>query len=293
MLSTEDILKKVRYIEIKSKGLSRHLFSGEYHSAFKGKGMSFSEVRNYQYGDDVRNLDWNVTARTGAPHVKVFEEERELTLMLMVDVSQSSFFGSQNAEKQAIMIEICAVLAFSASQNNDKVGLLLFSDKVEKFIAPKKGKAHILYLIRTLIGFTPENKGTDLNAALIFFSNIYKKNSICFILSDFDTADYQKNLSISAKRHDVIGIKINDSVEKNLPDVGLLKVIDPESGERLWLNTSDKKVREGYQQHFLQKEKQFDEHFAKSAAQSIKIQTTSSYIHALLAFFKAPRKTHI
>jgi uncharacterized protein (DUF58 family) len=286
LLNTENILKKVRYIEIKSKGLSRHLFSGEYHSAFKGKGMSFSEVRNYQYGDDVRNLDWNVTARTGAPHVKVFEEERELTLMLMVDVSQSSFFGTQNAQKQEIMAEISAVLAFSAAQNNDKVGLLLFSDKVETFIAPKKGKSHILYIIRTLIDFKPQNKSTDLNVALAFFNTILKKSSICFILSDFATSDYQKSLSITSKKHDVIGIKINDPLEEALPDVGLLKINDSESGEIIWLNTSDKKVQKSYKSHFLEQEKLFDENFAKSVAQTIKIKTTSSYIHALLQFFK-------
>jgi uncharacterized protein (DUF58 family) len=284
---TEALLKKVRQIEIKTKGLSRHLFSGEYHSAFKGKGMSFSEVRSYHYGDDVRNLDWNVTARTGAPHIKVFEEERELTLMLLIDVSASSFFGTQNGLKQEIMAEISAVLAFSASQNNDKVGLLLFSDKVEMYIPPKKGKAHILYLIRTLIDYQPKNKGTDFNVGLEFLNKVQKKRSICFVLSDFVSANtYQKNLSITAKRHDVIGIKINDTLETELPNIGLLKVNDPENGEVLWLDTSKDFLRNAYKSSFLKQEKAFEENFSKSGAEIIKIKTTSSYIHALLYFFK-------
>ena len=287
MTRTEELLKKVRQIEIKSKGLSRHLFSGEYHSAFKGRGMSFSEVRSYQYGDDVRNLDWNVTARTGTPHVKVFEEERELTLMLLIDVSASSFFGTQNAFKQEIMAEISAVLAFSASQNNDKVGLLLFSDKVEMYIPPKKGKAHILYIIKTLIHYQPHNKETNLSVTLEFLNNIQKKKSICFVLSDFvNTTDYQKSLSITAKRHDIIGIKINDTLESDMPNIGLIKVQDPESGTIIWLDTSDVIVKNHYKASFLRQEKEFEEKFSKSGAEIIKIKTTSSYIHALLYFFK-------
>lgn len=286
-LRTEELLKKVRQIEIKTKSLSRHLFSGEYQSTFKGKGMSFSEVRSYHYGDDVRNLDWNVTARTGAPHIKVFEEERELTLMLMIDVSASSFFGTQNALKQDIMVEISALLAFSAAQNNDKVGLLLFSDKVEMYIPPKKGKAHILYIIRTLIHYQPHNKGTDFNVALEFLNKVQKKRSICFLLSDFVCqSTYQKSLSITAKRHDIIGIKINDPLEAELPNVGLLKVNDPESKNVFWLDTSKESLRNTYKSTFLMQEKAFEEIFSKSGAEIIKIKTTSSYIHALLYFFK-------
>ncbi len=286
-LRTEELLKKVRQIEIKTKSLSRHLFSGEYQSTFKGKGMSFSEVRSYHYGDDVRNLDWNVTARTGAPHIKVFEEEREQTLMLMIDVSASSFFGTQNALKQDIMVEISALLAFSAAQNNDKVGLLLFSDKVEMYIPPKKGKAHILYIIRTLIHYQPHNKGTDFNVALEFLNKVQKKRSICFLLSDFVCqSTYQKSLSITAKRHDIIGIKINDPLEAELPNVGLLKVNDPESKNVFWLDTSKESLRNTYKSTFLMQEKAFEEIFSKSGAEIIKIKTTSSYIHALLYFFK-------
>lgn len=286
-LRTEELLKKVRQIEIKTKSLSRHLFSGEYQSTFKGKGMSFSEVRSYHYGDDVRNLDWNVTARTGAPHIKVFEEERELTLMLMIDVSASSFFGTQNALKQDIMVEISALLAFSAAQNNDKVGLLLFSDKVEMYIPPKKGKAHILYIIRTLIHYQPHNKGTDFNVALEFLNKVQKKRSICFLLSDFVCqSTYQKSLSITAKRHDIIGIKINDPLETELPNVGLLKVNDPESKNVFWFDTSKESLRNTYKSTFLMQEKAFEEIFSKSGAEIIKIKTTSSYIHALLYFFK-------
>lgn len=285
--SLESILKKVRQIEIKSKGLSKHLFSGQYQSAFKGKGMSFSEVRAYQYGDDVRNLDWNVTARTGAPHIKVFEEERELTLMLMIDVSESSAFGSQIAFKRDIMIEISAVLAFSAIQNNDKVGLMLFSEKVERYIAPKKGRAHILYLIRTLIDYQPQNKGTDLNVPITFFNNIIKQKSICFILSDFATnTAYSRNLTILAKKNDVIGIKVNDILEYQLPNVGLVQAIDAETGDIIWLDTADTQIRNAYAQQMQNIETNFQQHFTKSGAAFLKIQTTSSYIHALLNFFK-------
>jgi uncharacterized protein (DUF58 family) len=283
---TDAILKKVRHLEIKSKGLSRHLFSGEYQSAFKGKGMSFSEVRSYQYGDDVRNLDWNVTARTGAAHVKVFEEERELTLMLLVDVSASALFGTQNTFKRDIMAEISAVLAFSANQNNDKVGLLLFSDQVEMYVPPKKGKAHILYLLKTLIRYESQNKKTDLNVALEYFSNIQKKRSICFLLSDFVSPDYQKSLSVNAKKHDIIGIKINDPAEKTLPTVGLLKVQDPETQQELWIDSDNAYIRQQYTQLFDNQEKTFEQCFAKSGSDSIKMQTTQSYIHTLLDFFK-------
>lgn len=281
-----ELLKKVRRIEIKSKSLSKHLFSGEYHSTFKGRGMSFSEVRSYQYGDDVRNIDWNVTARSGTPHVKIFEEERELTLMLMIDVSQSVFFGSQNIQKKDLLTEICAVLAFSAAQNNDRVGALLFTDKIEQYIPPKKGKAHILFLIRSLLHIQPQSAKTDLNIALDFFNKVQKKSSICFILSDFVSPDYHNNLNKTALKHEVIGIRVNDKLEKELPDIGLIEVIDPESGQKIWLDTAKSKTRLQYQQIDYEKEKTFDQYFSKSAASAIKINTTDSYIQALLRFFK-------
>jgi uncharacterized protein (DUF58 family) len=245
-METSELLKKVRKIEIKTKGLSKHIFSGEYHSAFKGRGMSFSEVRAYQYGDDVRNIDWNVTARTGEPHVKVFEEERELTVMLLIDVSRSSFFGTVNQLKNELMTEICALLAFSAINNNDKVGVLFFSDRAEKFIPPKKGRQHILRILRELIDFHPENAGTDIGEALRFFNNIIKKRSICFILSDFLTRGYEDPLRIAARRHDIVAVNLIDPREEELPDVGLIRAADAESGQVRWIDTSSAKVRRQY-----------------------------------------------
>lgn len=283
----QELLKKVRKIEIKSKTLSKHLFSGEYHSTFKGRGMSFSEVRNYQYGDDVRNIDWNVTARSGAPHVKVFEEERELTLILMIDVSQSINFGSQNIQKNDLITEICAVLAFSAAQNNDRVGALLFSDKIEQYIPPKKGKAHILFLIRSLLNIQPQSTKTDLNVAFDFLNKVQKKSSICFLMSDFNSPNYHNNLNKTALKHEVIGIKISDNLEKELPNVGLIEVIDAENGQKIWIDTSKTYIRSKYQQINREKESIFDQTFSKSAASAIKINTTDSYIQALLRFFKS------
>lgn len=285
-MQIEDLLKKVHRLEIKTKALSKHLFSGEYHSTFKGRGMSFSEVRSYQYGDDVRSMDWNVTARTGAPHLKVFEEERELTLMLAIDVSASSFFGSQDVDKQEFMSEICAVLAFSALQNNDKVGLLLFSDSVEKYIAPKKGKAHILYILRSLLAFTPQNKKTNLNAALDFFNSILKKRSICFLLSDYLADDYEKSVRIAARKHDLIGLQISDLLEEKLPDVGLLQLQDRESGENIWIDSSNIAVQRTYEQHFLNYQLQFKSFFQKSGADSLSIRTSEDYVKILMGFFK-------
>ncbi len=217
-METSELLKKVRKIEIKTKGISRHLFAGEYHSAFKGRGMSFSEVREYQYGDDVRNIDWNVTARTGDPHIKVFEEERELTVILLVDLSGSSYFGTGKFLRKEIITEICAVLSFSAINNNDKVGILFFSDRVEKFIPPKKGKKHILRIIRELIDIEPQGKGTDIGAALEYFNSVIKKRSIAFVISDFLSVGYETPLSVVAKKHDVIGVQIYDPIEEKLPD---------------------------------------------------------------------------
>lgn len=285
-METTELLKKVRKIEIKTRGLSRHLFSGEYHSAFKGRGMSFSEVRSYQFGDDVRNIDWNVTARTGDPYVKIFEEERELTVMLVIDVSQSAYFGSTQQTKSEILTEICAVLSFSAIQNNDKVGVLFFSDRVEKFIPPKKGKQHILRIIRELINFEPTHQGTDLGGALEYLSNVIKKRSICFILSDFLTENYEAPLRINVKRHDLIGLHIFDPREESLPNIGLIRAMDVESGKLGWLDTSSKKVRDTYAQWFSQQTAAAKTTFRKSGADWVSIRSDASYVNELLKFFK-------
>jgi len=285
-LETSELLKKVRKIEIKTKGLSKHIFSGEYHSAFKGRGMSFSEVRDYQFGDDVRNIDWNVTARTGDPHVKVFEEERELTVMLLVDVSRSSYFGTVNQIKQVILTEIAAVLSFSAIQNNDKVGLILFSEKIERFIPPKKGKQHILRIIRELLNFEPEATGTDLGMAIRYFNNVIKKRSICFILSDFMTQNYDDPLRIAARRHDLVGLHLYDPREQSLPNVGLMRAVDIETNQPGWIDTSSKNIREKYERHFQDNFRYFQNTFRKSNVDSVSIRTDESYVNALLKFFK-------
>ncbi len=285
-METSELLKKVRKIEIKSKGLSKHLFSGEYHSAFKGRGMSFSEVRNYQYGDDVRNIDWNVTARTGDPYVKVFEEERELTVMLLIDISRSAFFGTTEQMKNEIITEICAVLAFSAIQNNDKVGVLFFSDRIEKYIPPKKGKQHILRIIRELLDIEPEGQGTDIGKGLEYFNNMVKKRSICFLLSDFLTTDYEAALRIAARRHDLIGVHLYDPREEELPPVGLIRAMDAETGTLRWIDTSNRAVRERYANWFQSNVEYFRTNFLRSGADTISIRTTESYVHALHKFFK-------
>ncbi len=285
-MDTKELIKKVRKIEIKTRGLSRHIFSGEYHSAFKGRGMSFSEVRGYQYGDDVRNIDWNVTARTGEPYVKVFEEERELTVMLVVDLSRSSFFGTANQMKNEIITEICAVLAFSAIQNNDKVGLICFSDRIEKFIPPKKGKQHILRIIRELIYTQPTGQGTDLGLALEYFTNTVKKRSICFVVSDFLTDGYDSPLRIAARKHDLIGIHLYDPREEEMPAVGLIRARDAESGIMRWIDTDNRQVRERYANWFNEHAQQFRQQFLRSGADTISIRSTESYVNALLKFFK-------
>lgn len=285
-METTELLKKVRKIEIKTKGLSRHIFSGEYHSAFKGRGMSFSEVRGYQYGDDVRNIDWNVTARAGTPFVKIFEEERELTVMLLIDVSQSAYFGTVNQFKQGIIAEISAVLSFSAIQNNDKVGVIFFTDKIEKFIPPKKGKSHILRIIRELIDLQPEDKGTDIGVALRYLNNVIKKRSICFLLSDFMSPNYVSPLRIVSRHHDLVGIHVYDPRETELPDVGLIRARDAETGELAWLDSSSKKVRERYAEYFQDNQKYFKNTFAKSGVDTVSIRTDEPYVTALLKFFK-------
>ncbi|MFN7115359.1 MAG: DUF58 domain-containing protein [Saprospiraceae bacterium] len=285
-METSELLKKVRKIEIKTKGLTKHIFSGEYHSAFKGRGMSFSEVRSYQYGDDVRNIDWNVTARTGDPFVKVFEEERELTVMLLVDLSRSAFFGTVEQMKNELLTEICAVLAFSAITNNDKVGVILFSDRIERFIPPKKGKQHILRIIRELLDIVPVGTGTDIGGALRYFNNVIKKRSICFVLSDFMTKGYEDALRIAKRRHDIIGIQMTDPREAELPNIGLVRAMDSESGEIRWIDTASRKVRERYAQWYQDNYQHFRNSFLRSGADMISIMTTEPYVNALMQFFQ-------
>lgn len=285
-METADLLKKVRKIEIKTKGLSKHIFSGEYQSAFKGRGMSFSEVRDYQYGDDVRNIDWNVTARTGNAHVKIFEEERELTVMLLIDVSPSAFFGTKQQMKNELLTELSAVLSFSAIQNNDKVGVILFSDDIEKYIPPKKGKQHILRIIRELLNFEPKGTSTNLSKVLEFFTNVVKKRSICFILSDFMAKGYENPLRIAARRHDIVGMHIFDERERNLPNVGLIQALDAETGKIHWLDTANRKVREKYASNYAANEAYFRSNFLKSGADILSIRTDESYEKTLLQFFK-------
>jgi uncharacterized protein (DUF58 family) len=286
-MDTAELLKKVKKLEIKTKGLSRHLFSGEYHSAFKGRGMSFSEVRSYQYGDDVRNIDWNVTARTGDAYVKVFEEERELTVMLLIDISASSFFGTAKQLKSEFITEICAVLAFSALNNNDKVGILFFTDKIEAFFPPKKGKQHILRIIRELVNVEPNKQGTNVGVALEYLSNVLKKRSIVFVMSDFRSPRFEAELRIAARRHDVIGLHIYDPREAELPNVGLVRVADAETSKTTWLDTSDDIVRRSYAENFQKNSKQIISDFLRYGGDSISIPTTESYIHALMRFFEA------
>ncbi|MEM9717869.1 MAG: DUF58 domain-containing protein [Bacteroidota bacterium] len=298
MDKTTELLKKVRKIEIKTRGLSNQLFSGGYQSAFKGRGMSFSEVRTYQYGDDVRNIDWNVTARTNETHVKVFEEERELTVMLLIDVSSSTLFGTQKNRdnvgvlKQEIMTEIAAVLSFSAINNNDKVGVIFFTDRVEKFIPPKKGRNHILRIIRELIDMKPEGKGTDLADVLRHLTNFLKKRSIVFILSDYMNTGpgYKDALSIARRRHDVVGIHLYDDREKELPKMGLVRVIDAESQEVAWIDTARKGTREAYEKWYRSNLVQTRNIFLRSGADFVSINTKESYISALLNLFTLREK---
>jgi len=286
------LLKKVRQIEIKTKGLSNHIFSGEYSTAFKGRGMSFSEVRAYQYGDDVRSIDWNVTARYADPHIKIFEEERELTLLLLVDISASSLFGTSQ-KKRDTLTEICATLAFSALGNNDKVGVLFFSDKVEKFIPPKKGKGHILYIIRELLtreatpSATLGGAKTNIEEVLRYANNVIKKRSIAFLLSDFISPDFSKSLRIAKKRHDIIGVHVYDPRDKELPNVGIIRVQDSENGEEAWLDTSLASLRKFYNERFEKKTKSIKEIFKKSGADLLSISTADDYVKPLKGFFKS------
>ena len=285
-METKELLKKVRKVEIKTKRLSNNIFGGEYHSTFKGRGMTFSEVRGYEFGDDVRSIDWNVTARYNAPFVKVFEEERELTLMLMVDISGSKFFGTDNDLKKNIATEISATLAFSAIQNNDKVGLILFTDNIELYIPPAKGRTHILRIIRELIEFKPKSKRTDISTALEFFSNVTSKKSIAFLLSDFISKDYQKALSIASKKHDLTGIRIYDKFEEEIPNLGLIPMIDQETDKVEFIDTGSKDVRKNFKINSLKMRDEFETTFKRNGSGTINCRTDQSYVKLLLGYFK-------
>lgn len=285
MQEMQELLKKIRRIEIKTRGLSNHLFTGGYHSAFKGRGMSFSEVRLYYPGDDVRAIDWNVTARTGEAYIKVFEEERENTMLLLLDISGSAVFGSHAQFKAEYLAEVCAVLAFSAIANNDKVGMLTFSDHIEQFIPPKKGKQHILRIVRDVLFAQPKGRGTDLEAALRYISNGLKKRSVIFLLSDFLSDHYQDTLKILARRHDCIGIHCWDPLERNLPDVGVLRVADAESGEQIWVDTTSAGVRRRYQESFDLHAEKTRNIFRQAGAGFISLGTHEPYVPPLMKFF--------
>jgi uncharacterized protein (DUF58 family) len=285
-MTTNDILKKVRKLEIKSRGLSAELFSGQYHSAFKGRGMSFSEVREYQQGDDIRTIDWNVTARFGNPYVKVFEEERELTLMLLVDVSGSKDFGTQQQFKMEMVTEVCAVLAFSSLQNNDKIGLIFFSDKIEKYIPPKKGKSHVLRLIRELVDFKPEHRQTDVDQALRFLTNVTKKRCTAFVLSDFISKPYNDSLRIAARKHDLVALQVCDPREASLPDVGLVQFRNAETGEIQWVDTSDRAVRKNYEINWRKQDDAIKNAMARSGVDLAVLRTDRSWIQPLSNLLK-------
>ena len=285
-METSDLLKKVRKIEIKTKRLTNNLFTGQYHSAFKGKGMLFSEVRKYVPGDDVRDIDWNVTAKLSEPYIKVFEEERELTMMLMVDLSGSEFFGTSSMLKRDVITEICAVLSFSAMQNNDKVGVLFFTDQIELFIPPKKGKKHVLRIIRELINFQPKSKKTDISQACQYLNNIVKKKSIVFILSDFIDDDFSNSVSLVAKKHDLTGIRIFDQFEENMFPMGLSLFFDSETQSHQWIDTSDKMVRKNIKDSYQKRLNYFRSSFLKNGASIVDISTTDSYVIKLLELFK-------
>jgi len=285
-METSELLKKVRQIEIKSRGLSRNIFAGEYHSAFKGRGMTFSEVREYQYGDDIRNIDWNVTARYNMPFVKVFEEERELTVMLLIDVSGSREFGSISKLKKNLITEISAVLAFSAIQNNDKIGIIFFSDTIEKFIPPKKGKKHILHIIRELIDFKPVHRNTDIAYALRYLTQVIKKKCTTFIISDFIDDDFEHAISIANRKHDLVALKVYDKIETQLPNIGLVKVKHAETLEETWLDTSSKTIRNDYKSWWFKNEERISEVFKKSGIDVANIRTDQDYVRALISLFK-------
>lgn len=286
-MDANELLKKVRKIEIKTKGLSQNIFAGEYHSAFKGRGMTFSEVREYQYGDDIRDIDWNVTARHNHPYVKVYEEERELTVMLLVDVSGSRNIGAVGEPKREMIAEIAATIAFSAIQNNDKIGVIFFSDKVEKFIPPKKGRKHILFIIRELLDFQPEHSGTDIATAVRYMTDAIKKRCTTFVLSDFiDSHDYYQAFSIANNKHDVTAIQVYDKRDAQLPDVGLMRVMDMETGRDRWVNTSSNKVRQAYNKWWYERQQVMIDRLNRSRVSHTSVSTDEDYVKALMALFK-------
>ncbi|WP_276379703.1 DUF58 domain-containing protein [Flavobacterium sp. H4147] len=286
-MDTKELLKKVRKIEIKTKRLSNHIFSGEYHSSFKGRGMTFSEVRQYQYGDDIRNIDWNVTARYNEAHVKVFEEERELTMVLMVDISGSEGFGSKSQFKKDIVTEIAATMAFSATQNNDKIGLILFSDNVELYIPPKKGRSHVLRIIRELIEFEPKSHKTDVGQALKFLSGTQKKKAIVFMISDFMSDNYEHSLKIASKKHDLTGVRVYDIREERIPNLGMVTMLDAETGKTQLVDTSSKTVRLNYEKHYQERVNYFKDTFRKSGAGIVNTRVDENYVTKLLGYFKS------
>lgn len=285
-METKELLKKVRKIEIKTRGLSRQIFAGEYHSAFKGRGMTFSEVREYQYGDDIRSIDWNVTARFNHPYVKVFEEERELTVMLLIDVSASGSFGTRVQMKRELITEIAAVLSFSAIENNDKIGVILFSDRVEKFIPPQKGRKHILRIIRELLEFNPRSSGTDISESLRFLTNAIKKRCTAFVISDFRDKGYSRSLQVANNKHDVAALHVFDERETGLPAVGLIRVRDAETGKERWIDTSNRRVREGYTLKWESHLDMMKEIFTRSGVDHVSLQTGSDYVKPLIRLFK-------
>jgi uncharacterized protein (DUF58 family) len=285
-METSDLLKRVRRIEIKSRGLSQNIFAGQYHTAFKGKGMAFSEVREYQFGDDIRSIDWNVTARFNHPYVKIFEEEREMTVMLLIDVSGSRMFGSNHQLKQNMITEMAATLAFSAIQNNDKIGVIFYSDKLEKFIPPQKGKKHILFIIRELIDFQPENTKTDLSGALKYMTSVIKKRCTAFVLSDFiDPNSFQTDLTIANRKHDVVAIQVFDKRETDLPSVGLIQIKDAETGEERQIDSSSAKVRAIYRRWWEKQQETLQDTFQKSKVDSVSVSTDQDYVKALMNLF--------
>ena len=281
-----EILRKVRRIEIATRGLVNELFSGEYHSVFKGRGMNFAEVREYQYGDDIRAIDWNVTARTGSPFVKVFEEERELTVMLVVDVSASGEFGTIERMKGEIAVELCAVLAFSAIKNNDKVGLIIFSDRIEKFVPPRKGRQHVLRVLRELLYFEPEGRGTDIAATLEYLTHVVRRRAVVFLVSDFLSEGFAKGLSVAGRRHDVVAIRMSDRREWELPPVGYVEFEDAESGEHVLVNTSDRQFRTAYQANAERARRSLEETFRKTKVDVIEVRTGEPYVEPLMQFFR-------
>ncbi len=285
-METADILKRVRQIEIKTRGLSSNIFAGEYHSAFKGRGMMFSEVREYQFGDDIRNIDWNVTARFNHPYIKVFEEEREMTVMLLIDVSGSREFGTTWRFKKNIITEMAAVLAFSAIQNNDKAGVIFFSDKIEKFIPPKKGKKHILHIIRELISFTPEERKTDISGVLKYLTNAIKKRCTTFVISDFIDDNFEDALKIANQKHDVVALRVFDPREAEMPDIGFVQFKDAETGDYQWINTSNRKNREMYHQWWIENEQRIKSVFTRCGIDNVAVKTDEDYVKALMSLFK-------